>query len=210
MFLDQILFITFKKGIFLNDKPIFYDTDCLASFLIIDQVSILQKMFSKIIIPTPVYDELSNESTPVVIRNNLKSLIKTSFVEVKDMSITSREYTAYSCMIKGFWGKKHLGKGEASVIAFAIENDGIVASNNLSDVKEFTDKYKLPLITTAIILAKAVETHLIDEFKANKLWEKMLEKNRNLPDDSFSNYYQDKYKKDCDDFFLNRLNEYDF
>ncbi|MCL2115635.1 MAG: hypothetical protein FWH29_05375 [Methanobrevibacter sp.] len=188
----------------MNDKPIFYDTDCLASFLIIGKDFILQEMFSKIIIPTPVYDELFNESTPVIIKNNLKSLIKRGFVEVKDMSITSREYTAYRCIIDGLWGEKRLGRGEASVIAFAIENKGIVASNNLSDVKEFTDKYNLPLLTTAIILAKAVESHLINESKANKLWKKMLEKNRNLPDDSFSNYYQNKYKTDCDDFFLNR------
>ena len=92
-------------------------------------------MFSKIIIPTPVHKELSNESTPSIIKENLRSLIKAGFVEVKDMSIVSKEYITYSCIEQGLWSGKRIGKGEASVIAFAIENNGIVASNNLSDVK---------------------------------------------------------------------------
>jgi len=186
----------------LKNRPIFYDTDCLACFLIIGECSILCEMFSKIIIPRVVYNEFFNESTPIMIKNNLKSLIDDGFVEVKDMIITSREYSNYRCIESGLWSDngKRVGKGEASVIAFAIENEGIVASNNLSDVKHFTDKYNLPLLTTAIILGKAFEMNIINETQGNILWEKMLKRNRNLPDNSFSSYYQNRYETDCNDF----------
>ena len=60
----------------------------------------------------------------------------------------------------------------------------------------------MPLLTTSLILGKAVEDKIIDETQANRLWEKMLEKNRNLPDNSFSNYYLNKYEIDLDDFFV--------
>ena len=89
-----------------SSKPVFYDTDCLTCFLIIDESSIFQtilskmlgEMFSKIIIPRPVYEELFNESTPITIKDNLRSLIENGFVEVKDMSISSREYANYRCL----------------------------------------------------------------------------------------------------------------
>lgn len=89
MFSDRILFIILKKGgIFLINKPVFYDTDCLACFLIIGECSILIQMFSKIIITEPVHRELFNESTPPIIKNNLRVLIgRGGFVEVKEMSI---------------------------------------------------------------------------------------------------------------------------
>ena len=202
MFSDRILFIILKKGIFLINKPVFYDNDCLACFLIIGECSILIQMFSKIIITEPVHRELFNESTPPIIKNNLRVLIGRGFVEVKEMSILSSVYHCYSYIEQGLRSDNdtRIGKGEASVIAFAKENDGIVASNNLFDVKEYTDKYNLSLITTPLILGKAVENKLIDETKANSLWSKMLDRNMYLPDDSFSEYYSNNYEDDCDDF----------
>lgn len=40
-------------------KDIFYDTDCLSCFISINDVSILEKLFDKVIIPYEVYDEFS-------------------------------------------------------------------------------------------------------------------------------------------------------
>lgn len=48
------------RVIYLIDSPIFYDTDCLVSFLVIGEGNLLHKLFSKIIIPKQVYDELSH------------------------------------------------------------------------------------------------------------------------------------------------------
>ncbi|MDL2246833.1 hypothetical protein LJB96_04365 [Methanobrevibacter sp. OttesenSCG-928-K11] len=184
----------------MKDKPIFYDTDCIVSFLIIGDVFVLHKLFSKAIIPRPVYDELTHESTPSVIKNNLNILIKNNFIEIKEIDIRSKLYTTYKCIEDGFWGNKPIGKGEASAIAFAIENSGIVASNNLSDVKELTEKHNIPLLTTAIILSFAVDNNIIDESKADTMWLKMIKRNIKLPTDSFLDYYLHKYKIDCKNF----------
>lgn len=49
-----------------------------------------------------------------------------------------------------------MGDGEAAVIALTRENGGVIASNNLRDVKEYVEDYDLNLITTAFILAMAL------------------------------------------------------
>ncbi len=45
-------------------KPVFYDADCLECFLFVDAGYILERLFSKIIIPEQVYGEIMNENTP--------------------------------------------------------------------------------------------------------------------------------------------------
>ena len=66
----------------MKNKPIFYDSDCLASFLIISEHSILSKIFYKIIISTPVHEELLNTNTPDTIKDNLKSLIDGFLIKI--------------------------------------------------------------------------------------------------------------------------------
>lgn len=50
------------------NKPIFYDSDVLICFLEINEEDILEKLFSKIIVPDVVYDELNRKNSP----NNVK------------------------------------------------------------------------------------------------------------------------------------------
>jgi predicted nucleic acid-binding protein len=221
MFTDQTLFIILKKKIlkknirgeillknkdnYRKNKPTFYDSDCLASFLIVNEHSILQKMFSKIIIPSPVHNELLNENTPNIIKDNLKTLVDLDFVEVKDIDILSPEFYKYKLIEKGSWTDgMHMGKGEASVIACAIENNGIIASNNLSDIKDLAHKHEIPILTSSIILAKAFEKNMIDKERANDIWEKMLEKKIMLPNTSFSNYYELKYNDDLNNLLKSK------
>ena len=47
-------------GIDLDFKPVFYDSDILICFLAISRQDILKKLFSKVIIPAPVYYELKS------------------------------------------------------------------------------------------------------------------------------------------------------
>lgn len=67
-------------------------------------------------------------------------------------------------------------------------NEGILASNNLRDVKKYTHEFNLKLITTADILIDAFTELYIDETEANKIWADMLKKQRKLPAASFSEY----------------------
>lgn len=60
----------------MTEKPIFYDSEVLICFLEIDATALLKKLFSKIIIPEKVYNELTHEKTPDNIKSSLKKLIK--------------------------------------------------------------------------------------------------------------------------------------
>lgn len=66
------------------DKPVFYDTDCLESFLFVDAGYILERLFSKIIIPEQVYGEIMVEKTPLIVKTNFEKL-KVGFVEIREI-----------------------------------------------------------------------------------------------------------------------------
>ena len=59
----------------LNSKPIFYDSDFLICFLEIGEVELLFNLFSKIIVPSPVYNELTTKKSPSLVKNTLNKLI---------------------------------------------------------------------------------------------------------------------------------------
>ena len=186
------------------NKPIFYDTDCLECFLFVDAAYILENLFSKIIIPEQVHNEIMHyKTTPIVKKNDEK--LKEDFVEIKEISFASPEYTAYKSIEKGFWSEtgKVCGPGESAAIALAHLNNGIVASNNLSDVEEYVGSLDIALITSSMILSKAAKEKIISKEEANKLWNEMLKKGIELPEDSFSDYYLKLYESDCKKF-LNR------
>ena len=183
------------------NKPIFYDTDCLESFLFVDAGHILEDLFSKIIIPEQVYNEIMVENTPPVVKTNFKKL-KEGFVEIKEITFTSKEYQAYKSIEKGFWSKtgQICGSGEAAAIALAHLNNGIVASNNLRDVYEYVESLDIEMITSSMILTQAVKKDIITKNTANSLYISMIDKGMSLPYDSYYEYYDNLYENDCKRF----------
>lgn len=187
------------------NKPVFYDTDCLECFLFVDAGNILEELFSKIIIPEQVYSEIMAENTPAIVKKNFKNL-KNRFVEIKEISFLSQEYTTYNLIKKGLWSKtgKICGSGESAAITLAHLNNGLVASNNLSDVEEYIESLDIELITSSMILSKAVERDIISKENANDLWKGMINKGIKLPKESFSDYFDELYETDCERFLNNK------
>lgn len=187
------------------NKPVFYDTDCLECFLFVDAGHILEELFSKIIIPEQVYSEIMAENTPAIVKKNFKNL-KNRFVEIKEISFLSQEYTTYNLIKKGLWSKtgKICGSGESAAITLAHLNNGLVASNNLSDVEEYIESLDIELITSSMILSKAVERDIISKENANDLWKGMINKGIKLPKESFSDYFDELYETDCERFLNNK------
>lgn len=187
------------------NKPVFYDTDCLECFLFVDAGNILEELFSKIIIPEQVYSEIMAENTPAIVKTNFKNL-KNRFVEIKEISFLSQEYTTYNLIKKGLWSKtgKICGSGESAAITLAHLNNGLVASNNLSDVEEYIESLDIELITSSMILSKAVERDIISKENANDLWKGMINKGIKLPKESFSDYFDELYETDCERFLNNK------
>lgn len=187
------------------NKPVFYDTDCLECFLFVDAGHILEELFSKIIIPEQVYSEIMAENTPAIVKKNFKNL-KNRFVEIKEISFLSQEYTTYNLIKKDLWSKtgKICGSGESAAITLAHLNNGLVASNNLSDVEEYIESLDIELITSSMILSKAVERDIISKENADDLWKGMINKGIKLPKESFSDYFDELYETDCERFLNNK------
>lgn len=169
--------------------PIFFDTDCLSSFLGAEREDILTRLYvGRIFVPEAVYDELSN---PVVrhLAKRIECLEWEDRLEIKRIYPGTPEYKLYSSLaIPPTENRILIGKGEASAIALAKFNNGIVASNNLRDVKAFIDEYSLGHLTTGMILAEAFGKNLISEDEGNRIWAEMMRRRLRLPWSSFSEY----------------------
>ena len=185
----------------LTKRKVYGDTDCLSSFLRLDEVSLLESILDEIVIPKAVDQELRANGAPPQIVTNLDNLKEKKFIRVHDIDINSAEHQWYDeirveyQMNRGF----PIGEGEAQAMALAIPNGGILASNNLSDIKYFVDKYHLPLLTSAYMIADSVDKGQISYEEAELTWQQM-ERNRILMPGSFEDYYQGQYIRDFKEY----------
>ncbi|MBR0271083.1 MAG: nucleic acid-binding protein [Methanobrevibacter sp.] len=168
-------------------KPIFYDTDCLSSFLQINRIDLLKKEYSKIIISDKVKSELYNKNTPDKVKKRLTLLIQEGYVEIKDLELGSEEFDQYYEFITDD-KTEDIGKGELSIISLAITKNGILASNNLDDVCYFVKKYNLEHVTTSKIIVTCYEKGYLTFDEADNIWKKLL-KNPKHPQMSFKDFY---------------------
>jgi predicted nucleic acid-binding protein len=119
---------------------LFFDTDCLSSFLWINDTNLLEQLYGgKIVIPGPVYQELSNPSIPHI-KKRADILVGKEFASIKQIEVDKEEYDLYRTLVKGTKKQKAIGKGEAAGIALAKTYDGILASNNWKDIALYIQK----------------------------------------------------------------------
>ena len=171
----------------MNNKPVFYDTDCLSSFLVVDRIDLLKKEFSSIIVSAQVNIEFLNDKTPKCIYERFSNLVDEGFVIVKDIDVDDEVMEYYITFITE---DDDGGKGELSSIAFAIVNNGILASNNFRDICKYVKKYNLHHITTATILLDCFKKEYVSSDEVEKNWQDMLKKYVKLPKKSFIEYYK--------------------
>ena len=173
---------------------LFFDTDCLSAFLWINDTNILHELYGgKIVLPEPVYLELSNPSIPHI-KQRADIMISNKDVSVKTIDTGTEEYKLYTELVRAKKGQKSIGRGEAGGIALAKTYNGILASNNYADVAPYIEKYNLKHIDTGQILLEALDKGLITEADGNNIWKKMLARKRKLPAQSFSEYLTNKKK----------------
>lgn len=170
-------------------KNIYFDTDCLCSFLWVNKEDILLKLYAnRIIVPKQVYEELSNPCVPHL-KNQIDQLVSNNKVEVKAINIS--QLSLYKEITDGK-SYKGIGKGEASAIILALPTRGILASNNMKDIDYYIKLYKLEHLTTGKILKEALGKNIIDELEGNDIWNEMRQKRRTLPCSTFSEYLKTK------------------
>lgn len=165
----------------------FFDTDCLSAFLWVRGESILSRLYSgRIILPAQVYNEL--KKVPHLLEK-VDAMKDKGDLTVESMEVDSIEYQDYLQMTeKPEKGMRMIGKGEAAGIAMVKGRGGTLASNNLKDVSSYVAKYGLQHTTTREILIEAMNFGIITEAEGNDIWAKMLQKRRNLPSATFTDY----------------------
>lgn len=170
-------------------EKMFFDTDCFSSFLWVGREDIiLIKYKGRIVIPQYVYEEFCRPGVNQL-RVKVDNMLAAKLLLRMDIIFGSEEAKLFRELTKmPRNGHTVIGKGEASALVLAKFNEGILASNNLRDVKKYTHEFNLKLITTADILIDAFTDLYIDETEANKIWTDMLKKQRKLPAASFSEY----------------------
>lgn len=172
---------------------LFFDTDCLSSFLWINDTNLLELLYGgNIVILAPVYQELSNPSIPHI-KQRVDTLISNKSAIVQQIEADKEEYRLYRELINGSKNEKAIGNGEAAGIALAKTYNGILASNNWKDIAPFIEKFNLKHIDTGQILLSGLEKGYITESQGNAIWQKMLKRKRKLPEANFSDYIC-KYK----------------
>lgn len=165
----------------------FFDTDCLSAFLWVREESLLAKLYSgRIILPAQVYCEL--QKVPHLL-SRVDTLKNNGDILVNSIEVDSVEYRHYIQMTTSPEpGLKIIGSGEAACIAMAKERSGILASNNMKDIRPYIEKYKLQYITTGDILTEAMTVGMITEAAGNNIWAGMIQKRRVLPSPTFTEY----------------------
>ncbi len=170
-------------------NKIFFDTDCISSFLWVKEEDILFTLFlGRIMLPKQVYNELSNPSIPHL-KQRIDELSFNNKISIIDILVNTEEHRLYhELAISAPKGERIIGKGEAAAITLAKVNDGIIASNNLKDISKYVQRYNLDHLDTAKILKMALSKGSIDEEIGNNIWEKMVAKRRMLPANNFTEY----------------------
>lgn len=169
-------------------KVIFFDTDCISSFLWTRTERLLIHCFGNdMIIPRQVYNEIS---TVPHLQQKIDVMVSNGHLTIEDLLVGSQENDLYLDLTD--YNRSAtlplIGKGEAAAIVLSKKNNGILASNNFRDVRYYVELYGLEHISTPDIMFKAYNDGLISITEADSIWTQMLAKRRKLPFSTFSDY----------------------
>ena len=164
------------------EPPVILDADFISSFAWVNRLDILEGLYSKrMVILEEVLEELSRVPH---LASRVKLSISDGHIKCEAMFVDSPE----ALQLGKFLETGRYGTGEAACMAYLTQHDGILGSNNLSDVKEFCIQNKKRLLTTADVMYQAYEKSLVGLEEADKIWSDMISKKRKLPALSFSEY----------------------
>lgn len=168
---------------------LFFDSDCISAFLWIGNENLLARLYpGRIIIPKPVYDELSYPGI-AHLKARVDALLSAGQAQVAAIATDTETYRLYyQLAVSPKEGHAIIGKGEAASIALARNCNGILASNNLRDISGYVKEFHLRHITTGDILVEALKKDYITEEQGNAIWVSMLARRRKLGAASFTEY----------------------
>lgn len=160
---------------------ILLDSDVIIHFVKGDRVSTLIELFPRRMMMLDRVDEelRKNKTVNVILENmvRLKSLSIISFPS-KDLNV----FKEYAQLIKT------KGKGESACLAYCRYHPHIIASSNLTDIRNYCDQHKLAYITTMDILCIALYRKVLTERECDDFIQKVRASNSKLPDMGITKY----------------------
>jgi len=164
-------------------EPLFLDTDCLSTFLVVGRENLILQLYAgRIGIPRQVYAELAKVR---FMKDKVDALLKANRVVLYTIDAGTDAGALYLRLTaapeEGF---KVIGSGEAAAIVLSKEYNGILGSNNMRDILPYIELFGLQYRTSADIMVEAFEQHLINEGQGNVIWRDMIYRNRRLPTDT--------------------------
>lgn len=169
-------------------KIVFFDTDCISSFLWTQTQHLLIHCFgSDMIIPRQVYSEISRVPH---LRQRIDDMVTDGNLTIEDIQVNTDENTLYLDLTDHTRASSLplIGRGEAAAIVLTKKNNGILASNNLRDVSHYVNLYGLNHIATHDIMHKVVNDGVLTIAQADAIWIQMIAKKRKLPFRTYSDY----------------------
>jgi hypothetical protein len=166
-------------------EPLFLDTDCFSTFLIVQRENIILQLYAgRIGIPQQVYIELRKVQ---FLKNRVDALLKAKQLMLYQITAGTDSGDLYvNLTTNPDKGYKLIGSGEAAAIVLTRQYNGILGSNNMRDILPYIRLFNLQHRTSADIMVEALEQHLISEGQGNAIWRDMLQRNRKLPTDTFT------------------------
>lgn len=169
-------------------KIVFFDTDCISSFLWTQTQHLLIHCFGNdMIIPRQVYNEISRVPH---LRQRIDVMVNDGNLAIEDIQINTDENNLYLDLTDYTRSSALplIGRGEAAAIVLAKKNSGILASNNFRDVSHYVNLYGLNHISTPDIIHRVVNESVLTIAQADAIWIQMIAKKRKLPYSTFSDY----------------------
>lgn len=168
-------------------EPLFLDTDCLSTFLIVQRENLVLQLYAgRIGIPQQVYAELRRVA---FLKSRVDALLHANRVVLYQIAAASDSGDLYLKLTTAPEpGYKIIGSGEAAAIVLTRQYDGILGSNNMRDILPYIALYHLRHRTSADIMAEALEHRLITEGQGNAIWREMRQRNRRMPAETFSDF----------------------
>ena len=173
--------------------PVFFDADCLSSFLTTHEEDVLVELYGhRICVPAVVYRELSPPWRPDL-RDDIGGFLTSGKATLQDIDVGSEAHDLFRQLTNpSSPGVMALGKGEAACLVLPRANKGMVASNNLRDVMSLVRKYHLRLATTGIIIHEAIGRQIITRGQAVIVWEQMIDRGFWLGAPTYDDYEREK------------------
>lgn len=164
-----------------NIVNILLDSDVVIHFVKGERISTLMELFpQRMLMLDRVMEELQKNHTVHTVLENMVRFQSLSIVSFpsKDLDV----FKEYAQLIKT------KGKGESACLAYCRYHPHIIASSNITDIRDYCNRHGVAYLTTMDILCIALHKQTLTEQECDYFIKKVRASNSKLPDISIIKY----------------------